>query len=615
MRSIGLRSLRASLVRGGLSGLLWRAAVLMVLAPAGAAYGQTTFTVNSVADLVDADTNDGACDADLATPGDQCTLRAAVLQANAIAGADTILFDPSTNGTPLTLTRPCDPIGCFFDSGTDGDLNVVDDLVITGNGPANTVIQGGLTLAAAVDRVFRASAALTISGVTIRHGNSRDGEGGAVSANAPLTVVDSVITGNEAFNANGFGNGGGISSNADLILARVSISGNRASQGGGVHWHTSNDLLSITDSTFDNNEAFGGSGRGGGLNSSRFGPNPPVIVVSNTTFSGNTATEGCAVYHENAPLRLHSVTVAGNCTPGSPAAALVATYGDGNGNDGGEVRLKNSVVASAPGTDNCRVETLHGTPPGFFSEGHNLASDATCGLAQAGDVQGVSPVLGPLANNGGPTRTHLPLVGSPAIDTGTPVDCLPVDQRGLGRPADGDGNGSAVCDKGSVEVAAAPPPPPPTTGAVQGTVFDDPGQDGVRDPVDGGIAGVQACLFPTSPLVCTATAADGTYQFSGLTPGSYHVYVRVPGGRISSTPRARLVAIAAGGVVTGIDFGSFVPPPPPPPPPGLPPWNTPVITESVKGFFFVLRATPPCLAAAMSVTTFYAGGVTQSLRW
>ena len=397
MRSIGLRSLSASLVRGGLAGSLWRAAVLMVLAPAGAAYGQTTFTVNSVADLVDADTvGDNDCDADLGTAGLQCTLRAAVLQANALPGADTILFDPSTNGIAFTLTRPCDPIGCYFDSGTDGDLNVFEDLVITGNGPANTVIQGGPSLAMAVDRVFSASASLTISGVTLKFGRPTDGRGGAIAANAPLTIIDSVITGNEAFNSNGFGNGGGIDSSGDLILDRVTVSSNRASSGGGVFWHTPNGLLSIRGSTFDNNVATGGGGEGGGLNSSLFGPDAPVIVVSNTTFSGNTATEGCAVYHENAPLRLHSVTVVDNCAAGSAAAALVAAYGDGNSNDGGEVRLKNSVVASPPGTDNCRVETLHGTPPGFFSEGHNLASDATCGLIQAGDVQGASPLLGPL---------------------------------------------------------------------------------------------------------------------------------------------------------------------------------------------------------------------------
>jgi hypothetical protein len=265
--------------------------------------------------------------------------------------------------------------------------------------------------------------------------------------------------------------------------------------------------------------------------------------------------------------------------------------------------LKNSVLTSTPGTDNCRVETTFGDPPGFFSEGHNLASDATCGLLLAGDVQQVSPLLGPLADNGGPTRTHLPIPGSPAIDTGTP-DCLPTDQRGLGRPSDG-GSGAAVCDKGSVEVAAAPPPPPPTTASIQGTAWNDDDFDGTRDSVELGTAGVQVCLFPTAPTQCTVTGAGGSYAFSNLAPASYHVYIRVPNGRLSSTPRARLVNAAAGTVTTGVDFGTFVPPPPPPSPT---PWEMPVVGQQIrKGPTFYVRIATPCSATSVSAAVFYTG--------
>lgn len=84
------------------------------------------------------------------------------------------------------------------------------------------------------------------------------------------------------------------------------------------------------------------------------------------------------------------------------------------------------------------------------SLGFNLSSDSTCSpyLNQGGDRNAVNPLLGPLADNGGATLTHLPQPGSPAIDGGQCAPGLVADQRGGERPAGG------ACDIGAVEVGA-----------------------------------------------------------------------------------------------------------------------------------------------------------------
>ena len=65
----------------------------------------------------------------------------------------------------------------------------------------------------------------------------------------------------------------------------------------------------------------------------------------------------------------------------------------------------------------------------------------------------LAQILGPLANNGGPTQTHALVVGSPAIDAGNPNGCLdnagmllPTDQRGFARHVDANNDGTVRCD-------------------------------------------------------------------------------------------------------------------------------------------------------------------------
>jgi hypothetical protein len=88
--------------------------------------------------------------------------------------------------------------------------------------------------------------------------------------------------------------------------------------------------------------------------------------------------------------------------------------------------------------------------------GYNVANDDSCAFSNPSDIEGVDPLLGPIRENGGPTRTHRPLPGSPLIDGVLEPVCPATDQRGVARPQDGDDDGIAHCDIGAVEVAHAP---------------------------------------------------------------------------------------------------------------------------------------------------------------
>ncbi|MBI2977216.1 MAG: FecR domain-containing protein, partial [Chloroflexi bacterium] len=171
----------------------------------------TSLVVDSVADAVDASPGDGVC----ATAINECTLRAAIMEANALTGSQTITFSAATNGTPITLALV----------GTDntaaaGDLDITDTLTLTGNGAANTIIDGNG--GAIGDRVFHVNPGppytltVSISAVTIKNGKP-GGPGGGIFSNGNFSLSDSTVSNNLA------AEGAGIYADGTLTLTNVSI--------------------------------------------------------------------------------------------------------------------------------------------------------------------------------------------------------------------------------------------------------------------------------------------------------------------------------------------------------------------------------------------------------
>src|SRR5438552_2553079 len=156
------------------------ASLLLAVAPAAAAM----FTVNDTADAVDAAPGDGTC----ATAGARCTLRAAIQEANAHTGPDTIMVPAGTY--LLTIA------GRGEDAAATGDLDITDDVTtITGAGAASTILDGN-----GIDRIFEIAnpaAVVAISSLTIRNGDPGpvpgDADGGGVYNQGTLTLTDVIV--------------------------------------------------------------------------------------------------------------------------------------------------------------------------------------------------------------------------------------------------------------------------------------------------------------------------------------------------------------------------------------------------------------------------------------
>jgi CSLREA domain-containing protein len=419
---------------------------------------------------------------DLSANGN-CTLREALVAANTDAPVDAC---PPGRG-PDTITIPAGVYvlslaGPREDAASTGDLDVLSDVSVVGAGRAMTTVDGGSRREPSGDRVFHVLAGghLTLSGVTVRGGYCASG-GGILNAGrldivastvkdnvasevadscwiplatggaglynlGELRVTQSTIADNVMFGTLSYSDvaspGGGLYNRGTAVIDRSVVLRNFAASGGGIR--NDHDLQVVDSSVANNGARFYGAGLhntararlerssvtgnvdGGILNG--FPGGSAVLTLDTVTVSGNDSYRlSGSVHNQGGTVEIRNSTIAANRASLPPAGLF------------GPARLANTLVANGTGGD-CAgpIDSL----------GFNLDADGSCGLSEPGDLPAADPMLGPLADNGGPTPTHALAAASPALDQIDADRCLAsVDQRGVSRPSPQHG----ACDIGAYE--------------------------------------------------------------------------------------------------------------------------------------------------------------------
>ena len=347
------------------------------------------------------------------------SLRQAIIDANAAAGPDQIVFAPSTNGTEFDLTT--------------GQMTITETVTITGNGAGNTIVDaqqnsrifditstaGNVTINNLTLKNGRttgnnpdssttthsggairsaSSGTLTISGSALIE-NSTTGtraDGGAIrSQSGPIVILDSTLEGNSTVGLQS--TGGAIFSRAGAVsIGRSTLSGNstggNSAAGGAIFTYDLSAALTISQSTLSANSTAGTLSEGGAF-LTVFGP----VLVSQSTLTLNNAASsaGGAIFSYSSQLTINNSIVAGNTDNG--------TAPDVRKSPSDALSVSASLIGRNNGTDLTATGTSNPVP------GNNFIGGNSVGTA-------IDPLLGPLRLNGGLTKNHALLTGSLAID-------------------------------------------------------------------------------------------------------------------------------------------------------------------------------------------------------
>lgn len=382
-----------------------------------------TYTVTKIAD-----TSDGTCDSD-------CSLREAVLAANATIDNDTIEFSTLFSSTQ-TITL----------SGSEIVMAANGSLTVNGPGANLLTISGNNA-----SRILVSSANANISINNLRFtggtgvGATNTGRGGAIyNVGGTMVISNSILTGNSAANGGALNNAASTSPSVagNLTVINCSITSNSSTSSGAAMQNFSTSFLNIRNTTISGNTS-SGTGIAGAIQANG------TVTVTNTTISGNTAASGtgAGIYFNGTSLNLTNSTIVNNTSLGGGGLHRTGTN---------PLNIRNTIIANNVGAS--------GSPDAFGavnSQGNNIIGNVTGSSGWiTSDLQNVNPVLGSLSANGGLGNTHLPLTGSPAIDAGqncvvdlscasaNPPVAVTTDQREVARPQ------NSTVDIGAVEVQA-----------------------------------------------------------------------------------------------------------------------------------------------------------------
>jgi CSLREA domain-containing protein len=404
-----------------------------------------------------------------------CSLREAVIAANALPGADVIHLPSGI--IQLTIANTSVNPGA-----TQGDLDLTDAVEIVGVSAASTSI-----IAENNDRIFNLINNVNVTLRQMTLGGGQSGFGGAINLyDGTLTIEDAIIGNNfstgvggairsnsgydvtlrrvQIINNTALGDGGAINlGSGGLVVIDSTISGNHAVNGGAIHGYGAR----IYRSLIQNNTA---SGNGGGI-AGQAGCSCTSIEIHESTIAGNSAVQGGGVW-ASPPLDIELSTFSGNTASSVGGDVFATTTGGGSSANGFHIYSSTLYGNTAPGGGSVYFYNDTGglgMPPDFQNTlisgvcsqsgggmgtfygllGNIESPGNTCafGIFSQNSVPAANLKLGTLGDNGGPTPTHLPLAGSALIDTGWHYVCTGLDQRGYARV-------DAGCDVGAVEASA-----------------------------------------------------------------------------------------------------------------------------------------------------------------
>lgn len=466
----------------------------------------TEFTLNASTDSVDINPGDRLC-ADAQT---RCSLRAAIMESNALEGAQSIII-PAGNYL-LTLA------GANENAGRTGDLDLSSEIKLIGADAGTTIIDAN-----GLDRAFHAIGALnpsvivTAKNLSVKGGIAVGNGGGWLNEFANLTLENVVFSGNSSSeNGGGLNTIGGTSTLSNLRFANNIANGH----GGGLSSETENAVLKA--SNFTNNlakgtssagVAFGGGGLfvsqslevsgtvltgnkapngsgggilnvgrinlitsslnenqagvcGGGL-ASKLNSGAEILTVNASSLNSNRAGQGAGFCISSGKATLTNTTISENQASDAGGGLFVEfattglihttmtgnTTGASGGSDVfakelGTVAVRSSILASTAAST-CQDSTSGG---GITSSGGNVVGDSSCVFAATADLQNANPQLSGLSTVSNQVFfVRIPSVGSPALNRVPANLCSSVDARGVTRP-----QGSA-CDSGAVERTPSDP--------------------------------------------------------------------------------------------------------------------------------------------------------------